>query len=43
VCFSPGTFFGEEGEGFLRISLGTPTDRVGEAMERVKEWGKQSV
>jgi LL-diaminopimelate aminotransferase len=38
VCFSPGTFFGSEGEGYLRISLGTPTDRVEEAMQRLADW-----
>jgi LL-diaminopimelate aminotransferase len=38
VCFSPGTFFGEEGEGYLRISLGAPTARVEEAIRRLKEW-----
>jgi LL-diaminopimelate aminotransferase len=36
VCFSPGTFFGEEGEGYVRISLGAPTDRVEEAIRRLK-------
>ncbi len=35
VCFSPGTFFGEGGEGYLRISLGAPTARVEEAMRRL--------
>jgi LL-diaminopimelate aminotransferase len=39
VCFSPGTFFGDEGEGYLRISLGTPTGRVEEAMDRLRKWG----
>ncbi len=38
VCFSPGTFFGGEGEGYVRISLGTPTERVEEAMRRLKKW-----
>jgi LL-diaminopimelate aminotransferase len=38
VCFSPGTFFGAEGEGYVRISLGTPTERVEEAMNRIKHW-----
>jgi LL-diaminopimelate aminotransferase len=38
VCFSPGTFFGAEGEGRVRISLGTPTERAAEAMERLKDW-----
>jgi LL-diaminopimelate aminotransferase len=38
VCFSPGSFFGSEGEGYVRISLATPTDRVEEAMRRLREW-----
>jgi LL-diaminopimelate aminotransferase len=38
VCFSPGTFFGSEGEGFIRISLGTASERVEEAMRRLAEW-----
>jgi LL-diaminopimelate aminotransferase len=38
VCFSPGTFFGAGGEGYLRISLGTATARVEEAMQRLKQW-----
>jgi LL-diaminopimelate aminotransferase len=37
VCLSPGTFFGAEGEGYLRISLGTPTLRVDEAMQRLRD------
>jgi LL-diaminopimelate aminotransferase len=38
VCFSPGTFFGSEGGNYVRISLGTPTSRVEEALERMKQW-----
>jgi LL-diaminopimelate aminotransferase len=38
VCFSPGTFFGAEGEGYIRISLGTPTQHVDEALRRLPEW-----
>jgi LL-diaminopimelate aminotransferase len=38
VCFTPGTFFGAEGEGYVRISLGTPTARVEEAMKRLAAW-----
>ncbi|MFN2299143.1 MAG: aminotransferase class I/II-fold pyridoxal phosphate-dependent enzyme [Anaerolineales bacterium] len=39
VSFAPGTFFGAEGEGYARISLATPTERVEEAMERLRKWG----
>jgi LL-diaminopimelate aminotransferase len=38
VCFSPGTFFGAEGEGYLRISLGAANDRMEEAMRRLANW-----
>ena len=38
VSMTPGTAFGEHGEGYLRVSLGTPTDRVREAMERVRQF-----
>jgi LL-diaminopimelate aminotransferase len=34
VALAPGSFFGPAGEGFIRISITAPTDRVGEAMER---------
>ncbi|MBN1438943.1 MAG: aminotransferase class I/II-fold pyridoxal phosphate-dependent enzyme [Anaerolineales bacterium] len=40
VCFAPGTFFGGEGEGYLRISLATPTERVEQAVGRMKEWNR---
>lgn len=38
VSVTPGVIYGQAGEGYLRISLGTPTDRVQEAMRRVIEW-----
>jgi len=38
VSVTPGTVFGEHGEGFVRISLTAPTDRVAEGMERLKDW-----
>jgi LL-diaminopimelate aminotransferase len=34
VSVTPGTVFGPNGEGFVRISLGMSTDRIREAMER---------
>lgn len=43
VCFSPGTFFGTEGEGYLRISLGAATDRIKEAMRRLEKWRNEGV
>jgi LL-diaminopimelate aminotransferase len=36
VSVTPGITFGDHGEGYLRFSIGTPTDRVREAMERVR-------
>lgn len=36
VSIAPGTAFGPNGEGYIRISLGQDTERVREAMERIK-------
>lgn len=41
VSTTPGIVYGQNGEGYLRISLGTPTDRVEEAMNRVIAWMKK--
>ena len=38
VSVTPGSFFGECGEGYFRISLGTPVPRIQEAMERIAAW-----
>jgi LL-diaminopimelate aminotransferase len=40
VSTTPGVVYGQVGEGYLRISLGTPTDRIEEAMRRLVEWVK---
>jgi LL-diaminopimelate aminotransferase len=40
VSTTPGVVYGPSGEGYLRISLGTPTPRVKEAMRRLVEWVK---
>ncbi|MCS7220629.1 MAG: LL-diaminopimelate aminotransferase [Anaerolineae bacterium] len=37
VSVTPGTAFGSHGEGYLRLSLGASTDRVREAMERIRQ------
>jgi LL-diaminopimelate aminotransferase len=37
VVVSPGSMYGPSGEGFFRISLTTPDDRIGEAMARMRE------
>jgi LL-diaminopimelate aminotransferase len=39
VSVTPGTVFGPGGAGYVRLSLGTPTERVREAMERVRGYG----
>lgn len=38
VSVTPGVAFGQMGEGFVRVSLGTATDRMQEAMERLRSW-----
>jgi LL-diaminopimelate aminotransferase len=38
VSISPGSYFGSQGEGYLRISLGMSTERVREAMERIRHF-----
>ena len=38
VSFAPGSAYGECGEEYLRISVGVPTPRVREAMERLKRF-----
>jgi LL-diaminopimelate aminotransferase len=38
VSISPGAAFGEHGEGCVRITLGHPTQRLAEAMERWERW-----
>ncbi len=36
VSFAPGSMYGSEGTHYVRISLGVPTERVEEAMARVR-------
>ena len=35
VSLTPGTIFGDNGEGYVRISLTAPTERLAEAMQRM--------
>ena len=35
VSFAPGTIFGQNGEGYVRISLTTPSERLRTAMQRL--------
>jgi LL-diaminopimelate aminotransferase len=36
IVVTPGNGFGEAGEGYFRISLTVPTERLLEAAERIK-------
>jgi LL-diaminopimelate aminotransferase len=36
VIVAPGNAYGPDGEGYIRISLATPDDRLTEALERIK-------
>jgi LL-diaminopimelate aminotransferase len=38
VSLTPGTVFGENGEGFVRISLTEPIQRLTQAMDRLIDW-----
>lgn len=38
VSITPGLVYGKFGEGYVRISLGTATDRIQQAMDRLVEW-----
>jgi LL-diaminopimelate aminotransferase len=38
VALSPGTFFGPAGEGYVRLSVTAPTERLREAMARLEQW-----
>ena len=38
LSLTPGTVFGANGEGYVRISLAAPTDRVQQAVERLVNW-----
>jgi LL-diaminopimelate aminotransferase len=41
VSTTPGLVYGKYGEGYLRISLGTKTERIKEAIDRIKDWMKK--
>ena len=40
VSTTPGSVYGQFGEGYLRVSLGTATGRIEEAIERIVKWMK---
>ncbi|GAP06621.1 LL-diaminopimelate aminotransferase apoenzyme [Anaerolinea thermolimosa] len=41
VSVTPGIVYGAHGEGYLRVSLGTDTELIQKAMERIKGWIKE--
>lgn len=38
VSLTPGTVFGERGEGFVRISITAPLEKIEEALNRMRGW-----
>lgn len=40
LSITPGVIYGEHGEGFVRLSLCTPADRLQQAMSRLSGWMK---
>jgi LL-diaminopimelate aminotransferase len=38
VAVAPGSFFGPGGEGFVRLSVGTPSEQIRSAMERLEQF-----
>jgi LL-diaminopimelate aminotransferase len=40
VLLLPGSFFGEEGEGFIRLALGQPSELLEEAFKRIDSFSK---
>jgi aspartate/methionine/tyrosine aminotransferase len=38
VSVTPGIVYGSYGEGYIRISLGTPIAQIEDAMRRLKAW-----
>jgi LL-diaminopimelate aminotransferase len=38
VAVAPGPFFGSAGEGYVRLSITAPTERVREAMARLRQF-----
>ena len=38
MVVTPGVGYGEHGEGYIRISLTTPDDRLEEGLARLEKW-----
>ena len=43
VAFAPGSFFGTSGKGYVRLSLIADSNRIQEAVVRLREWNKVGV
>jgi LL-diaminopimelate aminotransferase len=43
VSLTPGTVFGESGEGYARISLGASNERIEEGMGRITDWWRANI
>ncbi|GGK18050.1 hypothetical protein GCM10010965_08870 [Caldalkalibacillus thermarum] len=41
IVVMPGHAFGPRGEGFFRLSLSVPTERLREAARRIRQLGKE--
>ena len=42
VSVAPGTVFGSEGEGFVRISITQPKEKIEKAMQKMSAWWKEN-
>lgn len=40
VILLPGSFFGDEGEGYMRLALGQPVEKLQEAFKRIEGYSK---
>ena len=40
VVVTPGRGYGLNGEGYIRLSVTTPDDRMEEGLRRIEAWGK---
>lgn len=38
IVVTPGSGYGKSGEGFIRLSLTTPDDRIDQGLKRLSEW-----
>ena len=43
IAVAPGSFFGPAGEGYVRISATAPTERIQEAMERLRQFATSPI